>query len=84
MIEVVQNTVEPLGNAFCEKMRRYFKWENKITLSFSHLPVFSDNESTRIATQQAIITMYQGLLDKSQITIEEFNQILFEYGIKEK
>lgn len=83
MIEVIQNTIEPLGTSFCDRMKTYFNWENTITLDFSHLPVFSDNEQTKVTTQQAIVTMYQGLLEKGQITIEVFNQKLKENGIIE-
>lgn len=82
MIEVIQNTIEPLGNSFCSKMRDFFNWENEITLDFSHLPVFADNENTKITTQQAIVTMYEQLLSNNRITEEEFNQILVENGIK--
>lgn len=84
MIEVIQNTIEPLGNSFCSKMRDYFEWPNKITLDFSHLPIFTENENTKVATQQAIVNLYNGLLEKGSITQEEYNQILIEYGIKKK
>lgn len=81
MIEVVQNTIEPLGKSFCDKMKTFFNWENTITLDFSHLPVFSDNEQTKLTTQQAIVTMYEGLLANNRITPELFNQKLEENGI---
>jgi hypothetical protein len=81
MIEVIQNTIEPLGSSFCEKMKTFFNWENTITLDFSHLPVFSDNEQTKVTTQQAVVTMYEGLLANNRITPELFNQKLEENGI---
>lgn len=82
MIEVIQNTIEPLGNSFCSKIRDFYGWENEITLDFTHLPIFSENENTKVSTQQAIVNLYSGLLEKKQITEEEFNQILVENGIK--
>lgn len=81
MIEVVQNTIEPLGTSFCDKMKTYFEHPNTITLDFSHLPVFSENESTKITTQQALVNLYVGLLEKGIITQEEFTQILKDNGI---
>jgi len=81
MIEVVQNTIEPLAMSFCDKMRTYFNWENTIKLDFSHLPVFADNESTLVATQQAYVNLYTGLLEKQLISEEEFKQKMQDYGI---
>lgn len=81
MIEVIQNTIEPLGSSFCEKMKTFFDWPNTIVLDFSHLPVFSDNEQTKITTQQAVVTMYEGLLANGRIDEKLFNQKLEENGI---
>lgn len=81
MIEVIQNTIEPLADSFCDKIRSYFNWENSIKLDFSHLPIFSDNESTKITTQQAIVNLYAGLFEKGIITDTEFKLILKENGI---
>lgn len=81
MIEVIQNTIEPLANSFCDKMMDYFNWENKVILDFSHLPVFSDNEQTKIETQQAQVNMYIGLHEKNLITDQQLTKILQDYGI---
>lgn len=81
MIEVIQNTVQPLSDSFCDKMKSYFDWENKIVLDFSHLPVFSDNESTKLETQQAFVNLYASLFEKGIITDQEFKIILKENGI---
>lgn len=82
MIEVVQNTVQPLGNSFCSKIMGYFNnIEEYIYLDYSHLPVFSENESTKISTQQAIVNLYSGLFEKHIITDADFKLILKEYGI---
>lgn len=81
MIEVIQNTIEPLASSFCDKMQTYFNWENKIVLDFSHLPVFADNENTKITTQQAQVNLYMGLFEKGRITEDELNKYLKEYGI---
>jgi len=81
MIEVIQNTIQPLADSFCEKMQTYFNWENKIVLDFSHLPVFSDNESTKLETQQSLVDLYAGLFEKGIITDQEFKLILKENGI---
>jgi phage portal protein BeeE len=81
MIEVIQNTIEPLANSFCNKIATYYKWENTISLDFSHLPVFSDNEETRTTTQQAIYDLYFKLFTDQQITQEQLTQILIDNGI---
>lgn len=81
MMEVIQNTIEPLGASFCDKMKTYFKWENTISLEFSHLPVFADNEETKLTTQQALVTMYEGLFEKGRITDKELIQIYKDNGI---
>jgi hypothetical protein len=75
MMEVIQNTIEPLGTSFCDKIKTYFNWENTIKLDFSHLPVFADNEETKLATQQALVTMYEGLFEKGRLTDKELIQI---------
>jgi hypothetical protein len=84
MIEVIQNTIQPLADSFCEKMQTYFNWENKIILDFSHLPVFSDNEQVKIETLQALTNLYTGLFDKGVINQEELNEILQENGVIKK
>lgn len=81
MIEVVQNTIEPLADSFCKTVSTFFNWENTIKLDFSHLPVFSDNELIRAETQQAIITMYTGLFQSGIIDQAQFTQILIDNGI---
>ena len=81
MIEVVQNTVDPLAKSFCDKMKNYFNWENDIQICFDHLPVFADNEQIKVETQQSIVTMYKGLLDAGTIDQTKFRQILTDYGI---
>ncbi|MBC7748663.1 MAG: phage portal protein, partial [Methylotenera sp.] len=81
MVEVVQNTIEPLATSFCDKMQTYFNWENKIALDFSHLPVFADNESTKVATQQAQVDLYESLFEKGRITEAELTQIYISHGI---
>ncbi|MEC4050589.1 phage portal protein [Flavobacterium sp. SUN046] len=81
MIEVIQNTIEPLASSFCDKIRAYFNWENKIVLDFSHLPVFSDNEQTKITTQQSQVDMYIGLNEKGLIDDNQLKKILQDYGI---
>lgn len=81
MIEVIQNTIDPLGKSFCQKMQQYFNWENTIVLDYSHLPVFSDNESVKITTKQNLVTLYKGLLDSGIITDADFKLILKENEI---
>ena len=81
MKEIIQNIIEPLGYMFCEKFRTYFKWENNVSLSYSHLPVFSENESTKTETLQKIVDLYVGLYDKKAITLQELTTILKENGI---
>lgn len=81
MMEVIQNTIEPLATSFCDKMQTYFNWENTILLDFSHLPVFADNEETKLTTQQALVTMYEGLFEKGRLTDKELIQIYKDNGI---
>jgi hypothetical protein len=81
MVEVVQNTVEPLSTSFCDKIKSYFNWENTIYLDFSHLPVFADNEETKTTTQQSIVNLYTGLFEKGIIDQPRLTQILEENGI---
>ena len=81
MIEVIQNTIEPLARSFCDKIQSFYNWENTISIDFSHLPVFAENQNTKITTQQAIITMYEGLFEKLRITEQELIQIYRENGI---
>lgn len=81
MIEVIQNTIEPLAMSFCDKMRTYFDWENKIIIDFSHLPVFSQLEETKAKTMTAQVDLYYGLFEKKVITDAEFKKILEDYGI---
>jgi phage portal protein BeeE len=81
MMEVIQNTIEPLAGSFCDKMKTYFNWENTIYLDFSHLPVFADNEETKTTTQQAIVTLYTGLFEKNIIDQARLTKILEENGI---
>ncbi len=81
MIEVIQNTIEPLATSFCDKMQTYFNWENKISLDFSHLSVFADNEQTRTTTQQAVYDLYFKLFTDEVIDEKEFKAKLQEHGI---
>ncbi len=81
LIEAIQNTIEPLGKSFCDKIANYFKWENTIILDFSHLPVFSDNEQTKTTTQQAVYNLYHQMFVDDIITQQELTQTLKENGI---
>lgn len=82
MIEVIQNTVQPLSNTFCSKIMGYFdNIEEEIYIDYSHLPIFSENESVKITTQQSLVNLYSGLMEKDLITIEDFKIILQENGI---
>ena len=81
LIEVIQNTVEPLANSFCDKISNYFNWSNKITIDFSHLPVFSDNEQTKTTTQQAVYDLYFKMFTDGQINQQQLTQILKDNGI---
>ncbi|WP_027381864.1 phage portal protein [Epilithonimonas caeni] len=72
MIEVIQNTIEPLAQYFCEKISSFFKWENTIYIDYSHLPVFAENEKTKIETMkiklEVLFSMFEkGLIDESKL-----------------
>ena len=81
MIEVVQNIIQPLAQYFCEKISSFFKWENTIYIDYSHLPVFAENEKTKIETTKLKLELLIQLLDKGALTQEEFNTKLKDYGI---
>lgn len=81
MIEVVQNTIEPLANSFIEKLVTYFNHTNKVIIDFSHLPVFSDNEKTLIETKQLQYNLLISLFEKEILSKEELTQKLIENEI---
>ncbi|WDF48715.1 phage portal protein [Chryseobacterium sp. KACC 21268] len=81
MIEVIQNIIQPLAQNFCEKIQTFFKWENTIYIDYSHLPVFAENEKTKIETTKLKLDLLIQLFDKKLITHEELTAKINEYGI---
>lgn len=81
MISVIQNIIQPLANSFCAKKNSFFNHENTISLDFSHLPMFAENENTKILTQTSIVNLYKSLLIDKVITNKEFKDKLQSYGI---
>jgi len=81
MIEVIQNTIEPLADSFCDKIRSYYRHDNKIKIDFSELPVFSQIAKAKIETNQAAYDLYSQMLREERITEQEFLKIMKDYGI---
>jgi hypothetical protein len=81
MIEVVQNTIEPLANSFIEKLITFFNHSNKVIIDFSHLPVFSDNEKTLIETKQLQYNLLISLFEKDLLSKDELTKKLKENEI---
>lgn len=80
-LSVIQNIIQPLANSFCDKKMSFFNHENKISLDFSHLPMFSENENTKILTHTSIVNLYKTLFTENLITDKQFKDKLQSYGI---
>ncbi len=81
MVEVIQNTIEPLAKSFCGKISEFYKWENEIYIDYDDLPVFAENEKTKIDKQKVQVELLLQLFEKKVITQEELNKKIKDYGI---
>ena len=81
MVEVIQNTIEPFGKDFTETICQYFNWPNTITLKYDHLPVFTENEGTKVETMNAYYDLYKKMFQDGSIDEKTFNEKIKSHGI---
>ncbi len=81
MLEVLQNTIEPLANSFAYKIQKHFDHENIIYLSYKHLPVYAIIENRNEEKKDKIVNRVISLLNSQLISTKEANKILEENEI---
>lgn len=77
----IQNSTEPTGNQLPMKLAKFYNHPNTVTLNFSHLPVFQENEETRVDVNTKVVDYYLRLFEAGLIKEAEVNLKLQEYGI---
>lgn len=80
----IQNSTEPTGNQLPMKLAKFYNHENTVKLSFSHLPVFQENEETRVDVNVKVVDMYVRLFEAELIDEKDLKLILKNYGITSK
>ena len=77
----IQNSTEPTGNQLPAKLAKFYNHQNTVTLDFDHLPVFQENEETRVDVNVKVVDMYLRLFEAGLIKDVELKLILEDYGI---
>lgn len=78
---VIQNEIEPVADAFADKLVKWFNHPTRLILDYSHLPAYQIAQKTKEENKDKIVTRIIQLLNANLITEEDARNMMINYEI---